>query len=249
MPMDHSFIEEHNLIDRYVRGNMPVAERTAFEEHFLDCPDCLEQLEAARSLRDAIRTAVAEMAPSGEAAGGASRSLWLRGLFGWRWMPEAATACFAAALLTGTFLYRQLEQTRNELGRTQLAYVREMEGSRSALQSYERNAPILYALNQSRGAGSEVRVLKVPQSPRWVIFSIELDASGFPAYRATLRNQAAQAIWQDDSLQPSSPDSIAVSILSTHLTPGNYALTLEGRDASGRYLQMSTFLIQAKPQP
>jgi anti-sigma factor RsiW len=61
--MEHSFIEEHNQIDSYVRGTMPVAERTAFEEHFLDCPDCLQQLEVARSLREAIRIAIAEMAP------------------------------------------------------------------------------------------------------------------------------------------------------------------------------------------
>jgi anti-sigma factor RsiW len=64
--MEHSFIEEHNQIDRYVRGSMPVAERTAFEEHFLDCPDCLQHLEVDRSLREAIRMAVAEMAPPAE---------------------------------------------------------------------------------------------------------------------------------------------------------------------------------------
>jgi anti-sigma factor RsiW len=80
--MEHSFIEAHNQIDRYVRGTMPVAERTAFEEHFLDCPNCLQQLEVARNLSGAIRIAIAEMAPSAEPVGGASGSSWLRGLFG-----------------------------------------------------------------------------------------------------------------------------------------------------------------------
>jgi anti-sigma factor RsiW len=70
--MEHSFIEAHNQIDRYVRGTMPVAERTAFEEHFLDCPNCLQQLEVASSLRGAIRIVIAEMAPSAEPVGGAS---------------------------------------------------------------------------------------------------------------------------------------------------------------------------------
>ena len=67
--MEHSFIEEHNQIDRYVRGAMPVAERTAFEEHFLDCPDCLQQLEVARSLREAIRMAAAGMGAPAELDG------------------------------------------------------------------------------------------------------------------------------------------------------------------------------------
>jgi hypothetical protein len=246
--MDHSFIEEHNHIFRYVRGTMSVAERSAFEEHFLDCPDCLEQLEVARSMRDAIRMAAAELAPSAAAAGGASGTSWLQRIFGWRWMPLSATACLAVASLTGLFLYRQLEQTRSQLGRTQMAYARELEMSRNLLHGPERSSPLFYALSQSRGAGSPVRVLQIPPSPRWVIFSIAFDASQFQTYRATLRNQASQAVWQNDNLQPSSPDSIAIPVLSTYLTPGAYTLTLEGRDL-GQQIPVSTFAIQTKPQP
>jgi Putative zinc-finger len=246
--MEHSFIEEHNHIFRYVRGTMPVAERAAFEEHFLDCPDCLEQLETARSLREAIRMAAAELAPSAEAATGEPRTWWLGWLFGWKWMPLSATACLAATSLTGVFLYRQLEQTRSELGRAQLAYARELDMSRKSLQGPERNLPLFYALNQSRGAGSGARVLEIPQSPRWVIFSIAFDASQFQSYRATLRNQAAQAVWQNDNLQPSSPDSIAIPVLSTYLTPGTYILTIEGRSDSGQHVPVSTFSLEAKPQ-
>jgi hypothetical protein len=81
-----------------------------------------------------------------------------------------------------------------------------------------------------------------------VIFSIAFDASQFQTYRATLRNQASQAVWQNDNLQPSSPDSIAIPVLSTYLTPGAYTLTLEGRDL-GQQIPVSTFAIQTKPQP
>jgi hypothetical protein len=49
MSMEHSFIAQTDVIDRYVRGTMPAAERSEFEEHFLDCQECLEQLELARS--------------------------------------------------------------------------------------------------------------------------------------------------------------------------------------------------------
>jgi Putative zinc-finger len=247
--MDHSFIEEHNHIFRYVRGTMSVAERSAFEEHFLDCPDCLEQLEVARSMREAIRLAAAELAPSTAAAGGASGISWLQRRFGWRWMPLSATACLAAALLTGGLLYLQLERTRSELGRTQLAYARELDMSRKLLQGPGRNSPLFYTLSQSRGAGLPVRVLQIPRSPRWVMFSIEFDASQFQTYRATLRNQAAQAVWQNDNLQPSSDDSIAIPVLSTYLTPGAYTLTLEGLADSGQHLPISTFSIQLEPQP
>lgn len=244
--MDHSFVEENNQIDRYVRGTMSVAERTAFEEHFLDCPECLEQLETARALRESIRIAAADLAVSREAAPGTSGRGLLRTFFGSRWLAAAATACLAVVSLTGVSLYRQLQRTRSELDRAQLAYAREQERGRTMLQSTEQNAPLVYALNQSRGAGSTPTTVEIPGSPRWLVFSIGADASQFQTYRAILRNQAGQAIWQKDNLQPSSPDTIAIPVLSTALTRGNYNLSLEGRDVSGRYLPVSTFSVQAR---
>ena len=157
--MDHSFIEENNQIDRYVRGTMSVAERTAFEEHFLDCRDCLEQLEIARSLRDSIRIAAADMAASAEPARIASGRGMLRSFFGWRWLAAAATTCLAVVSLTGISLYRQLQRTRSELDRTQLAYAGEKERGRTILQSAEQNAPLVYALNQSRGASAPPKTI------------------------------------------------------------------------------------------
>jgi len=244
--MDHSFIEENNQIDRYVRGTMSVAERTAFEEHFLDCRDCLEQLEIARSLRDSIRIAAADMAASAEPARIASGRGMLRSFFGWRWLAAAATTCLAVVSLTGISLYRQLQRTRSELDRTQLAYAGEKERGRTILQSAEQNAPLVYALNQSRGASAPPKTIEIPRSPRWVVFSIGVDASQFQTYRATLRNQAGQPIWQKDDVQPSSPDTIAIPVLSTLLTPGNYNLSLEGWAASGRNVPVSTFSMQVK---
>lgn len=244
--MDHAFVEENNQVDRYVRGTMSVAERAAFEEHFLDCSECLEQLETARSLRESIRIAAADLAVSREAAPSTVARGVLRTFFGSRWLAAVATACLAVVSLTGIFLYRQLQRTRSDLDRVQLAYAREQERGRTMLQSTEQNAPLVYALNQSRGAGSASTTIEIPVSPRWLVFSIGADASQFQTYRAILRNQAGQAIWQQDELQPSSPDTITIPVLSTALTPGNYNLSLEGRNVSGRYLPVSTFSVQAR---
>ena len=79
--MDHSRIEEHNLIDRYVRGTLPADERAEFEEHFVDCAACQEQIEAAKSLRLAVRESVTETRASS----------------GWRWTAIAACACLGIA--------------------------------------------------------------------------------------------------------------------------------------------------------
>jgi hypothetical protein len=232
--MDHSFIEETNQIDRYVRGTMLPPERAAFEEHFLDCSDCLAQLEIAKSLRESVRIAAAEIAASSERTQVAPEPR----RWGWRWMSIGALAGLAAASFTGVVLYRQLEHARSDLDRVQLAYARQGE-----IQSTE---PMVYTLSLSRGAVAPEKTVEIPESPRWVVFSIQIDASQFPKYRAILRNEAGQRVWQKDGLQASSPDTIAIPVLSTTLGSGAHTLSLEGIDASGRYVPMSTFPVEAK---
>src|SRR5436305_10485944 len=52
--MDHPFIEEHNIVSRHLMGKLSARERSEFEEHFLDCPQCLDQLETEEDFRNAL---------------------------------------------------------------------------------------------------------------------------------------------------------------------------------------------------
>src|SRR5580698_9482737 len=117
--MQHSQIEEQNLIDRYVRGTMPAAERAEFEEHFVDCAECQEQIEVAKSLRQAVRESIAE------SAGG-----WIAGepvherrrpASGWRWVAIAACAGLLMALGTSAVLLLQRERARSVLASARLS--------------------------------------------------------------------------------------------------------------------------------
>lgn len=68
--MDHAYIEENGLVERYHQGLLPPDEEARFEEHFVTCAPCMEQLELARGFQrgikalsaitaeDAVRTAV-----------------------------------------------------------------------------------------------------------------------------------------------------------------------------------------------
>jgi len=239
--MDHSIIEETNQIDRYVRGTMPPAERAAFEEHFLDCSQCLEELEIARSLRESVRIAAADMASLERSpAVTEPRRTWA-----WRCIMAGAMAGLGALSFTRIALYRQLEHTRGELDRTELAYAREHRGATDAPGGAE---PMIYTLSLSRGATAPATNVEIPQSPRWVVFSIQIEASQYPKYRAVLRNGSRQTVWEKDGFQASSPDMIAIPILSTTLAAGSYQLSLDGQDGSGRYTLMSTFPFEAKDQ-
>jgi hypothetical protein len=53
--MDHKYINEFDLVDRYLTGKLPEDEGGRFEEHFVDCKDCVERIEATRGLIQGLR--------------------------------------------------------------------------------------------------------------------------------------------------------------------------------------------------
>ncbi len=73
--MDHTYIEESGLVERYHRGLLPPEEEAAFEAHFVTCPECMEQLEMARGFQRGLKTQVAEDA--------ARAAVVQAGLFAW----------------------------------------------------------------------------------------------------------------------------------------------------------------------
>src|SRR3954451_10931683 len=58
--MDHTYIENNSLVERYHQGLLPPDEEARFEEHFVGCPQCTEQLELARGFQKGIKAMAAE---------------------------------------------------------------------------------------------------------------------------------------------------------------------------------------------
>jgi anti-sigma factor RsiW len=53
--MDHAYIEEHQIADRYVSGTLPEEEAERFENHYLSCPECLDRLDLTESVQRGFR--------------------------------------------------------------------------------------------------------------------------------------------------------------------------------------------------
>jgi len=58
--MDHDYINEHGVVSLYVAGKLSPEERAGFEEHFVDCQQCLEQIEVTAELREGLRQVAKE---------------------------------------------------------------------------------------------------------------------------------------------------------------------------------------------
>lgn len=60
--MDHKQIDQFNLIDRYLMGKLPAEENADFEEHFVDCPQCIAQLQTTKNFLQDLRFVAVEQA-------------------------------------------------------------------------------------------------------------------------------------------------------------------------------------------
>jgi anti-sigma factor RsiW len=118
--MDHEKIDEGQIAERYVLGQLDPEERQLFEEHFLDCAECLEKVELAEQLRHGLQRAAARRAAA-VVAGGSLLAVLAR-LRRWQRIALAAAALVIAAglplgLLLGrvSHLDRELQAARKTL--------------------------------------------------------------------------------------------------------------------------------------
>lgn len=181
--MDHTYIEEKGLIELYHQGALPPEEEIQFEAHFVNCPQCIEELEAARSLRVGIRTMVAEDAMRLEAAtrvGVLARLIQLAkrpgviiGVFG-----AVAAMLLGAWWLSGEFerLHSAAELAASDADSWQQRFSTERENSRElerrladleaadGPQAEELRSQLQQAIEARDRHADEVATLK---QPRW----------------------------------------------------------------------------------
>jgi hypothetical protein len=238
--MDHGYIDEHNVADCYILGTLSAEERARLEEHFVDCPQCLDRLEDVERWRRALKAAVAE----------GPRVI--------AWPSKTASVLLAACLVLAVapvFLWRELSRARADLDRARSASSNWQRRYEESLQA--RSEPPLpstvpvFPLTLARSAAEEapapsVRIV-LPQAAPWTVFSLELaDDPSLLSYRAQLSTVQGQQVWTASGLKPSQPTSLALVIPSQLLKPGDYALTLEGLTGRDSFILVGRYPFRVK---
>jgi hypothetical protein len=256
--MDHTYIAEQDVAGRYISGALPSDERARFEEHFIDCPRCLDALEEINRFQQALRTVAAEHAAPATAGS-------VRPSRGWtHWTVRVAGVAAAVVIAAGGV---DLLRTRRELARVSAVSAdlerRYLDSENAArglsdrIRSLEHvepraerpgtdgeSAAPVFPLTTVRGdsAAPPNRIIR-SSKPQWIVLLVELaDARPFSRYRATLRTAGGRDVWADDRLTASTPEALAISLHSTLFAPGDYVLAVDGQASdssawtrSGRY--------------
>ncbi len=108
--MDHAAIDELQVVERYLAGRLPADEATRFEEHSLACPECLDRLEVAETLRRGLRGVAAQ-----EVTAGMVRATLLARIARSRAASWALGFLFLAALLPSFYWARESGKLEAEL--------------------------------------------------------------------------------------------------------------------------------------
>lgn len=150
-----------------------------------------------------------------------------------------------AALQQAEAERQQLEQ---ELERERTARAG-LEKDLAQARQPQTNTPIL-SLSPERSAGGAdpSHQIRLPATPGWVVLSLELDAPEHDSYRVTLLREGRE-VWKSGGLEPNETDSLAVSLPTTLLNPGDYGVRVEGTPKGGSPAPVAQFTFRALTPP
>jgi hypothetical protein len=264
--MDHARIDENQLADRYLMGKLDDTERPSFEEHFVDCPVCLERLETVEGLRGALKEL-----PSGFSAASTATPTSLDRFARPRVRPLVtflAAACLLMATAASLFFYGETRRARRELEAVRQASEKarqrqaELEGalqrertpqprpSDDTAMSALAGAPLaatVFTLNLTRGTSSEPgdRV-QLPEPLGWLVLLFDRpDRPDVSRYRVRLSTTGGHPVGEPVTASAASGGMLAVSLPSALLSSGDYLLAVEDA-GSGNVL--ATYRFRAAPR-
>lgn len=242
--MDHTYVEENQIADRYVMGTLPAEEAERFESHYLSCPECLDRLELAESVQRGFKRMAGQDAAVHQLAVVAwlarlGRMGQLLVLLAFVLLPATIPAGLAVSkgvqLAQANSVLKQERQRSANTGALQAELGRERE-ARSLAEAKLAQVPqprlndVIVALAVVRGLeleGSPAQRVHSPKDGGWIILQVPVDPPYPPSYRAVLRDGQGREVWQGGGLQRTGPDTLTLSFPPTLLPPGAYSVTIE----------------------
>ena len=218
--MDQKYIQENQVVERYLQGKLAPAEAEAYEAYYLTHPEVMDELELAERLKQGLEV-VEESGYFGPSRGPAGR---ISGLFTVLTSPQYAAAASILLLVSLTFssmIYRE---------NLRLTDPAPIAGSASRLE-------LIFAL---RGAG-DVREISAGNESESVVLLLEFASPSYASYRATVTRESdggSQEVARLAGLERGFQDYLAVSIPGRLMTAGDYEILVEGLGADGDYVDV-----------
>jgi len=235
---------QNDLVDSYVRGTLPQADRQRFEERFLTSGSGIPRVEFARALQQRI----------------AARSGRKTGSF--RLLAIAASIAIiviAAAWMTFMLQRRtQLPITESQPKAPQQQHTTpptpvQAQTQTAPLQSKPAASALVTVLLTPGGTreNEAAKPLVLRPAPQFVRVELVLEDDRYDSYAAELQDVEGRVLWKAQSLRATTAPSgrtVAVSVPAKLLPPGDYIVVLQGiRRGKASEINNYTFTVVALP--
>ncbi len=218
-PMDATFIERNQIVERYLSGKLPPRGAADFERFCRQNPQLLSSLGLPERIHNGLRLMDAAGVPepwAEKVTPPYQKPLFIAGL-----AAAAGTLLIAALMLlfTNSAQEKQIAVLEDQLRNQPLSPV---ESTRSLLIVPNRNGPVTRSMANFGGAKTEFADMKFDVS--W---------SRFTNFRVTIDRMDQGRVMTIGNLQRDSNGHLRLALNSSALGPGDYAVTLEGLDWRG----------------
>ena len=203
--MNHDEIYNEQLLDLYLMGRLEGSRQEELEEHFIDCAQCIDELEVRRAFIAGVR-----QLPS-NAFGPA------RDFRNWRALALAASVLLAITGPLSVWSVYQMSTTPRNLDEPAMA----------------DTEFVVMPLVSTRGGGSgdAANVVELGTRPRWFVFELEGDYLPGTAYAVSIGSDKSQSV-SSQSVVADNRGVLVAGITSTALDAGSYTIAVSAPDQS-----------------
>ncbi|MCI0423231.1 MAG: hypothetical protein L0312_29075 [Acidobacteria bacterium] len=264
-------LAEDEVIESFLRNELPPGKRHRFESYFLASPARRERLETASAMLRAIETE-----PSLASGGRSVASPGLAGpisrLLAYR-VPVTAVA--AAVLLLGAglaLLALRVQTAKEQLRAERASWLQQQEALKLQLtekrtipsgEAEGRNADkpsprqsassinhlpsVVLMHGQARDAGELKRVVLSAESRLLLLYLVLPEAASVRTYRVAIKTDEGKVLSIQTNLPLSAIEgkqSAALLLESRQLKPGDYVVTLLGTNSAGQERELAEYVLR-----
>jgi hypothetical protein len=210
LSVDHQEMARRGTVEEYLLGGLDAGERTAFEEHFFDCPECAADVRAGATFLATARPLLGEglsdepVKPRGLA--GPARTTGLRGQRAFLAAVSSLAAVLCLTAYQGLVVIPRLQKEVESL---------------DALRAVPS-----YFLTVAR---SETPTIAVLPGDRHVVLTLSQSWDRpYPAYRCRLQDAAGRVLLEETVTSRSTTSELELLLPVGGLASGSYALAVFG---------------------
>lgn len=216
--MDEKYINEEMLIERYLEGKLTAEQAATFEEQFLSSDELLNELETAERLGQGLHDVSA--------------------LENAHVTKKPTSNIVSSSNVTALFQSPRYAMAASFMLLVSLGVSSVLLQKNAHLSEFDSNQAIpteIIPLVSVRGVGSEMNTLPLGDAPKQFVLMLDPGFEPYSHYRATVYQldpaKEPAMLWQVDQMLPGYEDMLALSVPSSVLSPGDYAIQLEGWQA------------------